>query len=223
MRRLSLSVRLVTICAASALACSSSSSSGTGSGSGSGGSSSPAGGDGSSESGNGGDPGKGEGQTPAGPAPVTYKHVTLGFDDVPTDTHVTNQYAQYAVFSSDPGCSCDAADDADMASSKPNYIFTYYTCDKGETASIFADFAKPVRGIKFKLVGVNNDAKVAAVRLVKSDGTSVKKDVTGPADDNMTLRVDVSSESDVKRLELIEVSDDYGLGLDDLELDFPDD
>jgi hypothetical protein len=155
--------------------------------------------------------------------PVTYTSQKLGFDELASGTTVTNQYAKTttATFSSDPGCSLEVTSAAGVAASKPNYLFTYYTCATGPSASMFIDFAKPVKNVSFSLVGVNSSTKCATARWVKKDGTKTTADVIGKGN-YMDPVVVTSTATDVVRLEIVDVNDAYGLGLDDVSFDSPD-
>ncbi len=151
----------------------------------------------------------------------TYSPVVINFDDLPLGTDVTNQYGKYATFASDPGCACRVSDDAGAAASPPNYIFTYYTCANGDRASVFVDFARPVRNLRFNGVGVNSSGKVATLRLITASGTQTA-DLVGGSGSSLTAKVDVSFARDVERLEIGDVDDAFGMGFDDFSFDFPD-
>jgi hypothetical protein len=150
----------------------------------------------------------------------TFTPVIINFDDVPLGTHVTNQYATHATFSSDPGCYCRASNDGGLASSQPNYILTFYTCPTGPTASVFVDFAKPVSGLSFKGIGVNNTGKVATINIVTAAGKQ-STDLMGQGTALTPLPVDLSSYSGVTRLEVVNITDLQGMGFDDFAFQFP--
>jgi len=152
--------------------------------------------------------------------PVTFETVKIAFDDVDAGVRITDQYGKHATFSSDPGCGCDTSVSAGLAASAPNYLFTYYACPTGPTASIFVDFVRPVRNVRFTLVGVNSDAKVAEVRLARGAEAAETRDMIGLG--NYTKPVTFQSEAEgVTRLEITRVNDAFGLGFDDLAFDFP--
>jgi len=155
------------------------------------------------------------------PATTHYDRITLAFDEVAGQTTITSQYASHATFSTDAGCEISTSSSAGVASSQPNYIWTYYSCDHGPSASYFIDFAKPVKHISFALVGVNSSSKCATVRLVHGNGNADTSDAIGKGDYSIPVAVDLPASSDVKRLEIVDVDDAYGLGVDDLAFDFP--
>lgn len=175
-----------------------------------------------SSSGGPGDGGAGDTGTDATVKPTTYTHKKLSFDELPSGTDITSQYAAWLTLSTDPGCKISTSSSAGVAASQPNYLWTYYSCTKGDSASFFIDFAKPAQKVSFTLVGVNGASKVATARIVQKDGTKTMKDIVGKGSYATPVVVDVSSFTDVIRLEIVDINDAYGLGLDDLEFDFPD-
>ena len=167
-----------------------------------------------------GSPEDGGGSTDADAAgAVGYVPVTLGFDDVALGTKITTQYAAHATFSSDPGCALETDQDT-VTSSNPNLVMTYYSCDTGENASVFVDFAKPVRELSFMAIGVNDTTKVATLHVVTRSGTS-SVDLVGRGDPDTPFRVDLTKYTDVTRLEVTDVTDSYGLGFDDFAFEEP--
>jgi hypothetical protein len=137
----------------------------------------------------------------------------IGFDDLVTGTDVTEQYP-HATFSSDPGCTVRVSDYAGLAASAPNYVFTYYTCPNGATASVYVDFDVPVNGLSFKGVGVNDDGKVATLHVVTVSGMRTVE-MKGQGDPTTPVLVDLSDYEGVTRLEIVDVNDLYGMGFDD--------
>lgn len=156
------------------------------------------------------------------PPTPTYSRKTLAFDELTDGTEVTDQYKKWVTFSSEAGCALEVSSSAGLAVSEPYYLMTYYSCAQGESASIFMDFAKPVRAPKLAFVGVNGSAKVATLKLVHEDGTTSQRDVTGKGNYATPVVVDLPKENDVTRIEIVDVDDDYGLGIDDLSFDVPD-
>jgi hypothetical protein len=185
----------------------------------SGGSSSSSSGGSSSSSSSGGASVDAGGDGAAGPV-TTYTRKALNFDELASGAAIADQYAQWATFSTDPGCAISATSSAGVAASQPNYLWTYYSCANGPSAPFFIDFAKPVKNPSFTLVGVNASQKVATLRLVKKDGSKVTKDVVGKGSYSVPVPVD-TTETDVVRIEIVDVNDAYGLGLDDVTFDFP--
>ncbi len=150
------------------------------------------------------------------PAPeMVYRQHVIAFDDAAAGATITDQYAKYAKFSSNGANALQATTSSEMIHSQPNYLGA-----NDPHASIFVDFQLPVAEIGFTLVGVNNATKVAKARFVKSDGTAVEVDVKGGGDFTMPVIVE-SHEKDIVRLELVDIDDPQGLGIDDLVFMFP--
>jgi len=78
-----------------------------------------------------------------------------------------------------------------------------------------------VKHVSVSLVGVNSGSKVATLRLVHSDGSSGSLDIIGLGSYMQPVVVDRPGSVDVVRLEITDVQDAYGLGLDDLAFDVP--
>lgn len=152
--------------------------------------------------------------------PQTYTPVVINFDDLDSGDYVTDQYAQYAIFSSDSDCDFEVTSDASLAESNPYYIFSYYSCAEGSSAPLHVAFTKPVRNFSFKAVGVNFGNKVATVKVTHGGGT-IEQDMIGHGSYSTPVIVDLSAYEDVTRLDVVDVDDDYGLGFDDFAFDFP--
>lgn len=156
--------------------------------------------------------------TPAAtePAPeMVYRQHVIAFDDAAQGAPISDQYQKYAKFSSDPGLSLQASSATGMYSSQPNILRA-----SDAHASVYVDFQLPVAEIGFTLINVSSSGKIAKARFVKSDGAAVEVDVKGGGDATMPVIVE-SHEKDIKRLEIVEVDDPQGLGLDDLVFMFP--
>jgi hypothetical protein len=152
--------------------------------------------------------------------PIRYARKTLAFDELAVGTIVEDQYAQWVRWSTDAGCKLSASRDAGVAASQPNYIWTYYSCANGASASIAMTFAVPVQRVSFKLVGVNSNAIVATARVYRSGGTHTDQQVKGKGSYLAPVLVELA-EADVSKVELVNITDAYGLGVDDLDFEFP--
>lgn len=156
------------------------------------------------------------------PTPITYKNVALHFDELTAGARVVDQYAQYLTFSSDEGCGLDASTSAGLAASPPNYLMSYYSCANGPSASIFIDFAKPVRNPRVTFVGVNSGTKVADVKIVRGAALAPDaREVVGLGSYSKPVLFDATGVAGVTRIEITNVNDAYGLGIDDLSFDVP--
>jgi hypothetical protein len=170
--------------------------------------------------GQGGQGGAAAGSGGAGGQGGSLPNVVIGFDDLAYDTVITNQYATHATFSSDPGCACAARSDGGFAVSKPNFLFTYYSCTNGAHASVFVDFTKPVSNLSFKAIGVETNGKAATINAITSQGIKTSE-LTGHGDYNAPVTVDLSEYTGITRLEIVDVLEASGVGFDDFAFAFP--
>lgn len=153
------------------------------------------------------------------PLPKSFKPITINFDDLQEGDGITDQYAKYVRFSSDPGCNGEATAAAGAASSPPFFLLTYHSCSTGHKASVFLDFSKPIERFRFMAVGVDYKSRVLTVRLIDSAGVVVSKDVLGSG---WHTSVDLSAiATQIRRVEIVEIDDAGGLGFDDFRFDFP--
>ena len=85
---------------------------------------------------------------------ATARPVTINFDSLPANTTVSNQY-QIASFSSYAGGAVYTQYDANFGGSYPNGIIA--TSGSGSnywpTADVYVNFAIPVNGISFRVLG----------------------------------------------------------------------
>jgi hypothetical protein len=141
--------------------------------------------------------------------------VVINFDDLTLATKVTTQYADHATFS------CPSGDivalNTAVVQSPPNFICGTLTC----TGAMILEFARPVSGIHFTVIGVNATGKVADIVLYEPGGSSATVDLVGQGNANLPVPVDVSSYSNVTRLEITNITDLSGLGADDFTFQFP--
>lgn len=136
--------------------------------------------------------------------------VSIGFDNLPNGTAVTNQYPQLTL-SSATGVNNSTLNLASaFKSSVPNIL-----CTPGCDEPTYIDFTRPARDVKLKAVGVNDTARVFTV-LVHRQGLPVTRlEYTGQGLPYEPLVVDLSALGDITRVELVEITDTAGVGWDD--------
>lgn len=138
--------------------------------------------------------------------------VTVDFDTLASNIAVTDQYKQYVTFSSDAGFdNVSLGYGSTFNSSPPNIMCGSNTC----THSTNLDFAKPVSLLKFKAVGVNNTGKVADINVFVGGQKMTTVDLIGVGLQNTPVVVDLSSFTNVTRIEITNVTDNAGIGTDD--------
>jgi len=187
-----------------------SSSSGGGSGNSSGGSS--GGSSGSSSSG---------GSSGSGSGGVTYQKVTINFDELPSNTRVTTQYAPHATFSCGGTASAtnvnEAFDPGNLGQSLPNFI-----CSDDEQCDtdVLVAFGAPVDGLAFDAIGVNNDGPAATI-VIHQGSAQTSIPLVGKGNDVVAVHVDLSSYPGVTEVDVTKIIDSAGLGLDTFVFQYP--
>ncbi|MCB9791389.1 MAG: hypothetical protein H6741_01565 [Alphaproteobacteria bacterium] len=151
--------------------------------------------------------------------PEVWTSAWISFDNV--SGAVTTQYDELATFSSEEGHQLITTTAGGFAVSEPNFVCTAtggtsLNCDR----DIYVDFTHPVRSVRIWAVGCNTDGVIARARLLDGDTLLGEEDLIGDGDDADPELIDLSAYSGVTRLEIVEVSDAYGLGFDDLSFEW---
>jgi hypothetical protein len=143
-------------------------------------------------------------------APPPQKH-TIAFDDVPQGTTIATQYPG-VTFSTAKGETIRTEAFGSLCqTSEPNTL-------QAGAAGVFdspitLDFARPVSGLTFRIGCVQRTGSVIAkARLTRSGAPVVEVPIQGTG---YSMSVDLSTYSNVTRLEIVEISDDSGLAFDD--------
>ncbi len=94
----------------------------------------------------------------------TARPVTINFDSLPTNITVSNQY-QIAGFSSYAGATIYTAYDCSLGGSCPNGIVATsgFGYDYWPTADVYVNFAIPVSGLTFRVVGAQAGGVIALI------------------------------------------------------------
>ncbi len=146
------------------------------------------------------------------------RHVLLRFDDLAAGVDIVAQYPD-VTFGSQAGCANETSANYDFGQSPPNYVTTYFSCGTGDTAPIDIKFASAVRGIKLRGIGVNASGKAATFKLIHADQRITMVDLVGVGAALTPLPIDLSAHQDVVELHVIDITDAFGVGYDDLEFD----
>jgi hypothetical protein len=148
-----------------------------------------------------------------GPDPALF---TIDFDDCPGGSIVTAQYPQ-ATFSSDPGYENQTMAE-DNGSSLPN--FACAAPSGGSPTCVpptYVDFTDPVNDLTLLAVGVNDIGVVAQVNVIFDNGLQNHTvNVKGRANVETPILVDLRNYGDVTRIEFVNITDESGIGWDDL-------
>ena len=139
----------------------------------------------------------------------TGAYVMIDFDDLTGAVELTDQYLPHASLSSSSGTTVRVEANG-WANSSPDFMYAdnFY-------ADVYIDFPSPVRGIVFPGVAIDNSSGVIAVMKLYHSDDSVDT-VELIASEPKTETYDLSSHSDVIRMEITETSDAWGTAWDDL-------
>ena len=141
---------------------------------------------------------------------------TIGFDNLGYGVVVTNQYPE-ATFSSSPGSEVRVTTLTGSGSSAPNGICTA-TINGGLTCSadIYIDFGQPVDLLSLTVGGDNAAGQAAEVRIFRQAVWIATVPVI--VDGSLATRETTSLGGffDVERIEIVNVTDPFGLDWDDI-------
>jgi hypothetical protein len=153
-----------------------------------------------------------DGGTTATPdAAITGTRVTLDFDELAGGVKVADQYAQHVTFSTNGTAMYVLVGAQGYGSSPPNFICPTYQC----AHDMYLAFARPVSQLVFNAIGVNNSGPVASMRIFVADALAATVPIMGQGNDTIPVRVEIS-QANVSRLEIVNITDSSGLGMDDL-------
>jgi hypothetical protein len=142
--------------------------------------------------------------------PLQRVQIFIGFDNLAAGTVVTHQYPQLTL-SSDTGRNNSTRNLAStFNTSVPNIL-----CTENCVYPTYIDFTRPARDVKLKAVGVNDTGKAFAVRVHRPGQPVLRIEYTGQGQTYVPLPVDLSALGDITRVELVEITDGYGVGWDD--------
>ncbi len=159
----------------------------------------------------GGTPASGDsdaGSADAGPVHAGTR-VTINFDDLASGP-VTNQYAPAATFSTTQGTVDTLSYASYFNSSRPNII-----CSQGCAEPLYVDFGTPVSELSFRAVGVTDSGVIAKVRVLRNGALLGTVDIVGIGANTTPVAVSLAKFSDVTRIEVVDITDTQGIGLDD--------
>jgi hypothetical protein len=132
--------------------------------------------------------------------------VTIGFDDLPSGTVVTNQYAGVS-FSSSLGNS----------NAVVGFKANKFICTAGCLADTYLDFTTPVNGLTFLAIEPNFNGPNAEFRIFQNGVFTATVQLIGLGGDGNKL-VDLSAYSNITRLEIVNIlnnpSQENGIGWD---------
>jgi hypothetical protein len=149
--------------------------------------------------------------------PVQYDDVTINFDELQGETVVTSTYPTVGFTSDQAALDVVAFDPTFVGQSKPNFICAGTRCDGGFVMT----FTKPVEALHFNAVGVNAGGKAATINVYESGTLTKTLDLVGKGSLTTPVPVDLSSAHAVTKVEVTDVTDFAGIGLDDFTFKAP--
>jgi hypothetical protein len=154
---------------------------------------------------------------PDAPVQTTYAPVQIDFEDLPAGTILTDQYGAHASFSTDSSSQVTVWNFYDFGTGQ--YIQTGLTYGFSGFP-LYVDFAKPIRNLKFIMLGANSNSECAQLRIIHG-GVTDTAPLVGYGSPTTPLSVDVSSYDQVTRIEIVNITDLDSLGFDAFHFDFP--
>jgi hypothetical protein len=124
----------------------------------------------------------------------------------------------HATFTTDPGATVGVYFNHDFGTG--NYITTAIVNGNGGS-SLFVDFAKPVRDLKFVVLAANAAGPCASVNVFQRGAKTATVPIVGVGDPLVNVPVDLSTDDDVTRIEIVNVTDFDNIAYDDFTFSFP--
>lgn len=139
----------------------------------------------------------------------------INFDTLVDGNVVTNQFAGLGVtFSAEAGSQVIVTTQ-NLGSSLPNFICSGVSGSINCTDDIFIDFAAAISGLTFLSIGANNVGDVGDVRVFANALLLGTVDITANGTPSSPDLVDLSAFSGITRIEIVNITDAAGIGLDD--------
>ena len=163
----------------------------------------------------------GAGEAGALPVPTSFSTITLDWSSVPSDTPLTDQFAEYVTFSSTGhanyvthyGKGCGLVSEPDFGPCNT----TVGGCTDQPATTL--TFTHPVRKLELGVGCIESaGGTIGEAVVVQSGGKTTTVPILGGATATV---LDLSSYDDVTQLTLKSVTDKYGVTYGDLTFDFP--
>lgn len=157
-------------------------------------------------------------------AGIAYQDVVVDFDDqpgglpgVPTD----GAFSDHVTFSTDQNHQLLILSGSDfIGGSGPNSLSAVDSAGKIFDGDIYMDFTGPVQNVSFDVLADNDQGTIAMISVAHSGGVSFF-DVVGNGDFTDPTFFDFSDLMDVTSIELTGITDEFGLGVDNLAFSVP--
>jgi hypothetical protein len=148
---------------------------------------------------------------------TSYVPVQIGFEDLPANTILSDQYAAHATFATDSTSHITVWNAHDFGTGQ--YIQTGLTF--GDTGfPLYVDFTKPIRNLSFTVLGANSNSACADMHVVHA-GVIDTIPLVGHGNPTTNVAVDLSAYDQVTRLEVVNITDFDSIAFDEFHFDFP--
>jgi hypothetical protein len=140
--------------------------------------------------------------------------VVIDFDAYAEGTVIDDEYAEYAIFSTENGYVNVTSDNLLIGQSRPNYLCTGdpgLTC----TADTYVDFTHPVSALSLRCLGTETSGLAATIRVYAEDELLDAIAVQGSGATDIPIEIDLGEFEGVTRIELVDIVDTYGVAWDD--------
>lgn len=151
--------------------------------------------------------------------------VTVDFDDQPggiPPVETDGLFSSHVTFSTDASNILMIFSGAGfVGGSSPNTL----TAAVSTAASVFdgdiyMDFTVPAQSVSLDILSDNDSGIIAQLNVMHSGGTTLM-DIVGDGDFTTPIGMDLSAFSDVTRIELFGITDEFGLSIDNLVFNVP--
>lgn len=146
---------------------------------------------------------------------------TINFDDVPGGIPPAALPASYGLplvrFSTEVGAQLLVFSGAGtVGTSAPNNLTAGFDpANFPYDADLYVDFTPPVNGLTFRIAADNSIGAIADVRVFHGGGFLAELDVVGNGNIADPILMDLSAYQDVIRIEVVNITDEFGLSYDD--------
>ena len=162
--------------------------------------------------------------TTAASAGIATQTITIDFDDqmgglpgVETD----GLFNPHATFSTEPDHLLLIVSGSDfVGGSGPNSLTAMQEGSSDFDSDIYIDFTQAANNVSLDILADNDRLTVAQLHVFHSMGSSFV-DVMGNANFQDPIPMDLSNYTDITRIELVNITDEFGLGIDNLVFDIP--
>ncbi|MEO8039097.1 MAG: PEP-CTERM sorting domain-containing protein [Betaproteobacteria bacterium] len=154
--------------------------------------------------------------------------VTIDFDDQPgglppSPAVTTGMFSPFATFSTIAGSKLLIFSAADaVGGSPPNVLTAAADVVLGPFDSdVFVDFTHPVQDLHFKVSSGNDVGNIGSVNVFVDGSLASTLGIIGTGEFTVPIPIDLTSFTNVTRVEIVNITDEFGLSYDDFVFTAP--